>query len=1120
MKIMTNNSQIQDLAQRQRALDPTQSFIVQAPAGSGKTELLTQRFLNLLNFVKQPEEILAITFTKKSSAEMRGRIIEALEYAHHFPEPDEPHKKQTWQLAKCALQRNQSLNWNLLDNPNRLQIQTIDSFNASLTRQLPLLSHFGAPMDIADNATVLYREAVREFLSHLEENVEWASAIEKLLLHMDNDLNKVEILLINMLAKRDQWLLDIASNANNPELRKTLENNLSTIVTDTLVHLYQCFPIDLREEILQLSRFAAQNLRDDQIDLSTFPNSKVRDKLTWLWFSKLLLTDKGEWRKTINKNQGFPSASDSKNNEEKNKLNSMKDRFKELIDQLSKSEELHNALNELIDLPDHQYSSAQWEALDALHDVLRIASAQLNLIFKKYGKIDYIENAFSAVNALGTEEEPTDITLVLDYKIHHILIDEFQDTSNSQYRLVKKLIAGWQANDGRTLFVVGDPMQSIYRFREAEVGLFIRARKYGIGHLYLEPLTLSVNFRSVTTIVDWVNQYFQKIFPLYEDIANGSVSYSASTACKIDPYGTSTVKLHSFLNAKAERQAQAILQLIENIKPTHPDYTIAILVRSRTHLKEIIPAIKSAKHAFRALEIDPLTKKSVIQDLLSLTHALLQPADRIAWLAILRAPWCGLLLSDLLIIAGDKNKAIIYQQLQNPDIIKKISTDGQKRLARILPVLNNALVERQRNSLRLWIEKTWLQLGGPACIDQSSDLEDVKDFFSLLEKLEHASDLNNRDELNDAVKTLFAAPDKNAGKTLQIMTIHNAKGLQFDTVILPHLERKSPRDEKKLLQWMEYHQSDDETALILAPINATGTKENAIYDFITRKQNIKSSYECGRLLYVAATRAIEQLHLFFNLESRENQPNEIKKPATGSLLEKMWPVIQHNITHHTDRIELPNNQTIPVEKKERKIKRLVSCWENPIIHSMTNTIAYHQKKSGFDLPNQNQKHIGTVVHQILQNLSLFGLSWWQKQNKSTQQNYIRKHLLLLAVTANHLTDLMLSVETAITNTLNDEKGRWILQNHTDSESEFRLTMNEKNFIIDRTFVDETGIRWIIDYKTSHYVDSSLDNFLSREQKKYESQLWDYYQAIKQIDSRPVRVGLYFPMLSAWREWEF
>src|SRR5579862_7295331 len=148
---MVNELNIHDQHDRTLALDPNKSFIVQAPAGSGKTELLVQRFLTLLNRVKKPEEILAITFTKKSANEMRLRVIKALKHADANPEPEAKHAKKTWILAKQVLMRDKELNWNLINNPNQLSIQTIDSLCSYLTKQLPLLSHFGSQPDITEN---------------------------------------------------------------------------------------------------------------------------------------------------------------------------------------------------------------------------------------------------------------------------------------------------------------------------------------------------------------------------------------------------------------------------------------------------------------------------------------------------------------------------------------------------------------------------------------------------------------------------------------------------------------------------------------------------------------------------------------------------------------------------------------------------------------------------------------------------------------------------------------------------------------------------------------------------------------------------------------------------------
>ena len=136
----------------------------------------------------------------------------------------------------------------------------------------------------------------------------------------------------------------------------------------------------------------------------------------------------------------------------------------------------------------------------------------------------------AANHALGEPDAPTDLALSLDYRIGHLLIDEFQDTSLSQYELLQRLTAGWQPGDGRTLFAVGDPMQSIYRFRQAEVGLFLRARSHGLGGVALEPLTLACNFRSQAGIVEWINRVFEQVLPMREDLASGAVPYSRSLA--------------------------------------------------------------------------------------------------------------------------------------------------------------------------------------------------------------------------------------------------------------------------------------------------------------------------------------------------------------------------------------------------------------------------------------------------------------------------------------------------------------------------------------------------------------------------------------------------------------
>ena len=142
---------IADQATRERALDPSRSFIVQAPAGSGKTGLLIQRYLALLARVGSPEEIVAITFTRKAAAEMRNRVLAALAGADGAAPPT-PHERKTWELARAAVAHDRGQGWDLAANPNRMRVQTIDSLCAALTRQMPVLSGFGAQPEILEDA--------------------------------------------------------------------------------------------------------------------------------------------------------------------------------------------------------------------------------------------------------------------------------------------------------------------------------------------------------------------------------------------------------------------------------------------------------------------------------------------------------------------------------------------------------------------------------------------------------------------------------------------------------------------------------------------------------------------------------------------------------------------------------------------------------------------------------------------------------------------------------------------------------------------------------------------------------------------------------------------------------
>ena len=253
---------IADQSEREQALRPDQSFIVQAPAGSGKTGLLIQRYLRLLSLADAPEEIIAITFTRKAAAEMQGRILAALEGAARAARPASRHDAEILALARAALRRAEQQGWQIMDNPARLRIQTIDSLAASLTRQMPLLARLGTQPETVEDAAGLYQQAAHNTLATLERGAAWPAAMASLIAHLDNDLPRIRTLIVDMLAKRDQWLAYVVAAHD----REAMEQALAALIEAQLARIAGLFPAAQAAALAALLDYAARHLAKDAPD--------------------------------------------------------------------------------------------------------------------------------------------------------------------------------------------------------------------------------------------------------------------------------------------------------------------------------------------------------------------------------------------------------------------------------------------------------------------------------------------------------------------------------------------------------------------------------------------------------------------------------------------------------------------------------------------------------------------------------------------------------------------------------------------------------------------------------------------------------------------------------------
>ena len=1118
---------------RTLALDPERSFIVQAPAGSGKTELLVRRYLRLLAVVDAPEEIIAITFTRKAAAEMRNRILQALQAAT-APTADTPdaNEQARLALARRAAARSEQLGWQLERNPGRMEIRTIDSFCARLTHHMPLLARMGGQPATVEDATELYREAAANTLRRLQEDAAGPggdddarkAAVRLLLAQLDNNRPRLRDMLVSMLRKRDQWLRHLVGQ--EPD-RQALEGALAQLITRALQEVDQALralPLEDVEQLAGGAQYAASNRQQPWPADKALPPPVPNELESWQFLARLCLTQAGDWRRSLDVRAGFPPGLGGQQ---------AKQDFVALLNRLREQPALLPLIQALRELPPQHYDEQDWRVLEALCRLLPLASAELLLLFAERNQVDFTEVSLAALRALGTEDSPADLALYLDYQIRHVLVDEYQDVSVNQYALLERLTAGWSAQDGHSLFLVGDPMQSIYRFRDAEVGMFLRTwEQQRLGQTPVQRLSLKTNFRSDPALVEWVNQAFAQMLPARSDPLRGAVGFSPATAARPPALG-SGVFIHPLIARNDAQEAQLALAQIRQIRAVADAGDIAILVRARAQLHALCAALAGAGLAFRAVEIERLQTRPTIQDLLALTRALLHPADRVAWLAVLRAPWCGLSLADLLALVGEARDATVWQLLQDPARCQALSETGQRRARCLCGVLEQALAQQARLPLRRWVEGVWLRLGGPATLDAPDDLHNAACFFELLDELDTGGQLPDRAALRQGIESLYAGVDYEADDSLQIMTIHKAKGLEFDHVILPCLSRTSRSDDTQLLLWSEQARVEGgaaHTGLLLAPVKSADVAHAPIYDFIRRSEQQKQRHEEGRLLYVAATRARRQLHLIGDVRAGADG---LVPPPGNTLLARLWPVVAESFQRQFERQSDASIQAPPPEAPAGMfLRRLKEDWTRPEAPPSVN---WHSPNLGEDNDNSGKNlefqwagrtimHVGTVVHRYLLLMTTEGLAQWDDVRIAAERPAYRAELRALATPDAELEQACEQVGQALEQQLTDPRGRWILAGHSEQASEYALSGLYQgkvvNVIIDRTFVDEQGIRWIIDYKTSRHESTDIKQFLDQQQERYREQLEKYAAIMSALDDRPIRLGLYFPLLRGWREWAF
>ena len=1154
---------IDDSSARSAALDATRSFIVEAPAGSGKTGLLIQRFLKLLatENVTDPAQLLAITFTRKATVEMRDRVLGQLQAAHAGVEPKNEFDRRTRPLAEAVLAQDRRHGWSLLDYPRRLNIRTIDSICADIARSLPIMSGASAALTPTEDAHTLYSEAARRTLMLLGgEDRALSHALETILLHRDANLADCESLIASMLQWRDQWgeLIPIVpSELDDAWLESNvlprLEKALDLAICRGLTRLAKALPGDLLSDLCTLAadmgHLEGYNGNPSPIAICagryTLPGEKAEHLDHWRVLIDLLVAPSSRtFRKSLNVNViGFMIRPEHKK------------QLLTLIDRVRDDDDLCKTLCSVKALPPATYPPEQWAVTKCLFRVLSRALVELQFVFADRGECDFAELGLLARAALRRDAAVDELAVATGLNLQHLLVDEMQDTSSSQYELIHLLTRRWDGHS-QTVFLVGDPKQSIYLFRQARVERFVQTMLHMcLGDLPLTPLRLTRNFRSQANLVEAFNEDFSRLFPPETDPTQPEVvPYLAARAVRSPgpvaartwyatplPYTTDTDAKRKLQHDQRLQDARIMRTQIEArlALPLPPDrsepWRLAVLVRNRSHLLEIVSILKEAPAVpFRAVDIEPLAERQEILDLLALTRALLHPSDRTAWLALLRTPWCGLTLADLHLLAGadddDFRNVNILQLMEARGHL--LTEDGISRLAPFYTVMHAALAQRGNLRLAQWTERTWRSFHAQAFSTQT-ELANAERFFNLLDELELPGGRLDLSILQARLAKLYATPSVHPG-AVDLMTIHGSKGLEWDVVFLPALERIAQTSRGRLLSWLEVEASDDESVApgILAPIQGKGTGSKELNTWMRSIESAREEAERKRLFYVACTRAREELHLF--AAPMRNKDGDVSRPAT-SLLSSAWAATEgHFAAMPTPFLTIPSKDAWPTfalaaaaDRPRLAIQRIPSDFAPPPVHPLPYGLPERTTFTTFDRPEGSfaSRAFGNSVHVFLEQLTLSlatgSMVTALAEELPTWQSRIALSLRASGLAPGQLERLTARVMLALRNALTDPEGQWILSPHPEATAEGAITLNAGSLStlrMDRTFLagakplsSGKDYLWIIDYKTTALGGRNLQAFLDEERAAYRQQMQSYATALRAA-GHPVRLALYYPLL--------
>jgi ATP-dependent helicase/nuclease subunit A len=841
-----------------KAADPRASAWVSASAGVGKTKTLVDRLLRLLLDGAEPPHILCLTFTKAAAAEMMGRLHSIAEVWHRLSS-DELQRTCTELLGRLPtppeLDRAGKLALILQEAP--LKMQTIHSFCQNLLQQFAAEAGLKLPLVVLDTAEVqaLQRQAMQQLYAEAAQrgDMQLAHALDYL-------ASTVNAVLIEGLVKSSLNTFDLKTLCQLFDVEDLGMADLCpqqrALVDDTLIASFceedsSALFVDLIERLSCSTKAAdvnfAAGLRQWWLALPEQRAALIPA------YRALYFTAAGQVRQAV------------------------RTRYRSLT-----PDEIAAIEAEIDRLTQYQQKRQAIQTIRVTHAVAQLSS-KFHAIYRyiKAGRLDYADLIVQAQRLLSSAEGPA-VLYKLDGGLHHVLVDEAQDTSPEQWALIQLLVDDFFAGHGqhtidgppRTIFVVGDYKQSIYSFQGADPDLFVHmqggfARKVQEAQRQWHEIAMDISFRSAPEIISFINQVFTLV-----PLGRSSVYQKHETACTFQgqvevwpvvkapefpeppawapPTVVTAVPSAATLLAQQIRdwiveQINAPMWLNSRQRKLQPQ-DIMVLVRRRHKFVEALTAgLRQAGIPVSGVDDLVLTDNIYVQDLMALGDFILVPDDDLNLATLLKSP-LGQIDEDVLFaLCYQRGKQSLWQRVTDSGLplVQAVTTRlkaWRRQATRMTPFsFFSAVIE----------ETLWP-------IAAAEPLQAFLDWLSWYERrglptLPHV--LAALRAQRPVVPT--AATDEHA---VRILTVHGAKGLQAPVVILPDTTQ-APRFQERIL----YAEGQPVIAI-------GGWDHHPVTQQLKNVYQVQQLHEYYRLLYVALTRAEEKL-IIAGWESRLSSPS-------------------------------------------------------------------------------------------------------------------------------------------------------------------------------------------------------------------------------------------------------